>query len=194
MIAGNRRRGVSRTALLVALALAVGAAIAGWIWYHQVCCSLPEVPPVQPVSRPRPTDFAVLVSSSTGTVSPEFYYTYELEIASGGAGRVTVRKGYQDDGPQTSGNFVVSPAALDSLWRIFEANRLHETPAVGTIPSDEIMIGGGSSSARVVASGDTVELEATRRRDDGWSPRVYAFIDLAISQLPDSVRRAVGMR
>lgn len=191
----HRRRGISRAALLLTLMLASGAAVAGIMQYRQVCCSLPPVPPLrEKLSGPRPADFGLTLSASTGTVAPEFYYSYRLAIAPDGAGRVTVTRGYGTDGPQTSADFLVPAGSLDSLWQEFDANRLAETPDVGPIPQDEIRVGGGSSTLSVTAAGQTIQLDDVRRIGDAWEPRVRALIARVEAQLPDSARRAAGMR
>jgi hypothetical protein len=183
----TRRTGATRLGLV--LLLAAGVAVAGVAWYllSTRCCrpttmrALPA--PEQP--SPRPADFAVTLSTNTGTVAPQYYHRIRLHVRSDSLARVEYAPGYDTTGPRWTATFAVADTALDALWRSFQRSALRQAPPAVPLALSEVRIGGGSMGYAVTAAGRTYDFAAERR--DEWEGPVFRFGEAIRALLPDSM-------
>lgn len=191
----SSRRGLAASRAIFALAalalLAAGTAYRHWS--NDRCCTLPaQRPPASDVATPRPVDFSVDVAWSTGSVAPRYYHRQRLRVASDGKAQLTFVPGVDTDAPSWNASFKVPDSTLDALWSTYQRLGLRRIPAALPVPPDRRVVGSGSHSGTVVASGQMVAFDDYRA--DTWSSMVLAFVERVQAVLPDSIARGMEAR
>jgi hypothetical protein len=107
---------------------------------------------------PPPEDFALVYHWQTGTVSPLYFYSYEVTIKPDGRGQVAMIPSYTDtDGPVWTESFEVSRAERDNLYLALVEKGLFTGPWRST---ERPPMGAGRQWLKVNANGAVVEIPA----------------------------------
>lgn len=137
----------------------------------------------QPVVRrsTRPDDFTFIFEYSEGSVPPQFYYEYSIEIASDGSGEIR----YLPDFPQNHPDelvelFQISNEEMDRLYLVMKhSGMLHPT----WHPSRTGRLGGPKTRLQVIAGGRVFEIRSAVNVDDaGELEKLYDQIRACVPQ------------
>ena len=120
--------------------------------------------PVMPETRP--DDFSVSYSYSTGSLPPEYYYAYTLEIAADGQAQIAYSPTYPgDDVPTLRAEFTLEGRALDSLYADLRAGGAFDGRWSAGGEGDE-PVGGSVARLSLTANGQQVALPEYAETDD----------------------------
>lgn len=104
----------------------------------------------------RPADFAITYSWHEGSVAPEFYSEYEITVGPGTEGEIRYTPTRPADGvPVWERSFTLTRAQLDDLYDLAATDDVFRE---GWERRDEVLVGGPSESATVVADGRRYEI------------------------------------
>ena len=188
----SRRRGA--IAIRLVAALTVTLAIVGGVFAFtrtDLCCA-PRPLTIDPPPEARPADFSLDYRANTGSVSPEYYHSWRLQIAADGAARMRYVPGYADDGPEWTASWTIAEQTRDSLWADFRRGALWMAQPEKPLSPDEIQIGGGSTALTIVAAGRTVELAEDRR--DAFAVPAGLLVRRVGALIPDSLMQQFKAR
>lgn len=161
----HRRTFLRRLAPLVALALLAG------------CPS--STPGPQAKSPAMPADFTVRYAWSTGSLPPEYQYSYSVHLGPGSGGRVEFQPGYS--GPTWTERFPVSEAQLRSLYATLRERGVWDRKW----SEGRAMTGAAGEWLEATAGGRRTKLPGTPREEDRAALReVY---DAVTALVPDGV-------
>lgn len=181
-LAARRRRLTIVIAALVAV-----AGVASYLWSRSVtvCCAPPPIDVAALLARnaptaatPVPDDFALDLSGSTGSVSPPFYYRYEMHVERGGAATLAYHPGYASPDSLTLRQSFTVP---DSIVRVLAtlAERLQDPN--GPLSEREIPDGGSSPYLMLHLNGRAIEVAPWQREPDGsWQRAIESTLRDAI--------------
>lgn len=121
-----------------------------------LACATLNVGPTAPETRP--ADFTVRYAWQEGSLPPPYHYSYTVSIAADGAGLVEYIPDYSfSDPPKWVETFTVTTDQLDALYTTLRSLDVFSTPWSET---DDIPVGGSSSTLEVTASGTTYTVPA----------------------------------
>jgi hypothetical protein len=186
------RRGA--IAIRLVAAVTVTLAIVGGVFAFtrdDLCCA-PRPLTIDAPPEARPTDFSLDYRAHTGSVSPEYYHSWRLQVAGDGAARMSYVPGYAHDGPEWTASWTIAEPTRDSLWADFRRGALWMAQPEKPLSPDEIPIGGGSTALTVVAAGRTVELADDRR--DAFAVPADLLVKRVAALIPDSLMQQFKAR
>ena len=153
----RRRPFLRRLAPLAALALLAGCPA--------------SAPGPQAEATAMPADFAVHYAWSTGSLPPQYHYSYSVHLGPGSGGRVDFRPGY--DGPTWTERFPVSDAQLRALYATLRERGVFDREW----PQGTPMVGAAGEWLEAVAGGRRAKLPDMPRDEDRAALReVYAAV------------------
>ena len=153
----RRRPFLRRLAPLAALALLAG------------CPASAPGPQVE--SPAMPADFAVRYAWSTGSLPPEYQYSYTVHLGPGTGGRVDFQPGYS--GPTWTERFPVSEAQLRAVYATLRERGVWDREW----PEGTPMVGGSGEYLEAVAAGRRAKLPSMPRDEDRAALReIYASV------------------
>lgn len=141
-----------------------------------LACALGQ--PTAPESRP--ADFSVSYSYSTGSLPPEYYYTFTLEIAPDGLAQIAYSPTYPaDDVPTFGAEFTLDSQALDRLYADLRANGAFDG-RWSAASEGEMPVGGSVERLSITVDGRRYDLPEYDRNDNGALSELKARVAAVI--------------
>lgn len=129
-----------------------------------------------------PSDFAVQVASSNGSVAPPYHHDVEITVDSAGNGTLRYWPGYGEEANrQVTGRFTVDWTTRKRLWSV--AMGLRDAP--GRRPDSQIPVGGASSAITLRAYYASTFVEPWQPAP--WSARSERLTAMLRAAVPDSI-------
>jgi hypothetical protein len=140
--------------------------------------------PVWAESAPQPL---AVYATDNGSVPPEYHWEWRAEIFPNGLVQIRYCKGYEDVEPACASEAgMMDAAAVETILQAARDSGLADRPA---LESDEVMVGGGLTSGRVMLEGQVVKLLSSPRKAD--AARVNGVLAAIAAAIPaDLVTKA----
>lgn len=177
----------ARRLTIVIAALVAVAGVASYLWSRSVtvCCAPPPIDVAAWLDRnaptaatPIPDDFALDLSASTGSVSPPFYYRYEMHVERGGAATLAYHPGYAAPDSLTLRQSFTVP---DSIVRVLATLSERLQDPKGRLPDREIPDGGSSPYLMLHLNGRAIEVVPWQREPHAsWQRAIESTLRDAI--------------
>ena len=105
----------------------------------------------QKTSTTMPADFSFVYQWNTGSLPPQYHYSYEIKVYPAGQGQFTYQHGYsgEDALPEWQTSFTVKISQLDDLFRLIKEKDLFRSQWA----EGELSIGGSSSDLDIISAG-----------------------------------------
>jgi len=120
------------------------------------------------VPKSKPDDFTLYYYWNTGSLPPEYYYQYEIEIDPGGNGIFTLQRGYEEvEENRKAFSFVVPAQDWENFFVWLTENKILRNNWRETA---DILVGASTTEARIQVNGEKYTIPSVSvlsQRDKG---------------------------
>ena len=132
----------------------------------------------------RPDDFSLSFSWNTGSLPPQYHYTYTITIDSGGKGEFTYQPGYeQDEVDLWQITFTLTAQEMDNLYQYIAENELMRS----SWKEGKKLLGGSGTSMRITADGKEYHVPSISEVTDDDRTTINAAMDYINNLVPKNI-------